>query len=85
MKKEGDHKEINIPVSGMKCTSCSKALETELSKLDGVISSSVDFATKRTSIIYDPEKVHVSSFNQTIEKLGFKPLTTSSKFKFWGK
>ena len=78
-------KEIHISVSGMKCTSCAKALEIELSEIDGVISSSVNFADKKASIVYDSEKVQTTSFNQTIEKLGFKPSSATKKFKLWGR
>ena len=78
-------KEINITVLGMKCKSCSKALESELDKIDGVINTSVNLDDKIASIIYDSDKVQVDSFNQTIEKLGFKPASTAKKFKFWRK
>lgn len=74
--KVEENKQISIPIAGMTCASCAKAIETELSKLDGVISSSVNFATEKASIVYDPKKVHVSSFKQTITKLGFKAVDT---------
>lgn len=38
---------VSIPVEGMTCASCVRRVETAAAKVPGVMSSSVNFATKK--------------------------------------
>lgn len=64
-------KRITIPVEGMTCATCVARVEKGLSKLDGVVSANVNFATGRATIEYDPSVVCPAVFKETIEKLGY--------------
>ena len=72
--KENSMKEIIIPVSGMTCSACANAIERALGKLEGVEKSSVNFATEKVFVKYDPEKLRISEIKQAIVKAGYKPL-----------
>ncbi len=64
-------KTLDLKVGGMTCAACSKAVERVTKKLDGVESSSVNIATEKANIEYDPSKVKVSQIKQAIEKAGY--------------
>jgi P-type Cu+ transporter len=74
-----DNKEVTIPIAGMTCASCSKAVERTLSKLDGVESVNVNLATEKASVKYNPEKVRLSEIKQAINKAGYQALEIKNK------
>lgn len=59
-------------VHGMHCASCSSIISKKLSKLSGVQSCDVNFATEQARIAYDSEKVTTEQMNHEINKLGYK-------------
>ena len=67
-------KQVVIPVGGMTCASCASAIERAVSKLDGVKNASVNLATERATILYNPETVRLSEIKQAITKAGYEPL-----------
>jgi Cu+-exporting ATPase len=66
--------EINMPISGMTCVSCAKAVERSLGKLDGIIEVSVNFATEKSRIVYDSSKIRISEIKDAVAKAGYKAL-----------
>ncbi len=73
-KKEEIVKEVIIPIEGMTCAACSAASERYIKKLDGITEASVNFATEKASVIYDPTKTRISEIKDAITKAGYKPL-----------
>ncbi len=63
-----------IPVRGMTCASCSAAVERVLRKLTGVQSASVNLATEKATVTYDPSLVRVSALKRAITAAGYTPL-----------
>ena len=63
----------------MTCAACSKAVERVTKKLDGVEDSSVNIATEKAIITYDPTKVRLSQITKAIEKAGYEPITEENK------
>ena len=47
----------SVPVVGMHCASCVETIETALNKVEGVAKASVNFASERAHVEYDPQKV----------------------------
>ena len=72
-------KKIDIKIEGMTCQSCAKAVEKNINKLDGIESISVNIATDRATVQYDPSKVKVSQMKSAIEKLGYKVVDETKK------
>ena len=64
-------KTVSLPITGMSCASCAAKIEKGITGLSGIITASVNFATEKISITYDPEKVHLNDFVQTIKELGY--------------
>jgi Cu+-exporting ATPase len=67
-------KEVSIPVSGMTCAACAKAIERAVGKLEGVNQVSVNYATEKTLVKYNSEVTRLSEIKQAIVKAGYKPL-----------
>ena len=70
--KENYTKNLELKIGGMSCAACSKAVERITKKLDGVLNSSVNIATEKASIEYNPSQIKVSQIKATIEKAGYK-------------
>jgi Cu+-exporting ATPase len=71
-------REITIPISGMTCASCSQRIEKSVGKMAGVRESSVNLATEKATIRYNPSEVRISQIKAMIVKLGYTPLESTS-------
>ena len=69
--KGEDLKQIDLPIRGMSCASCVEKIETGLSRAEGVKEVSVNFATEKGSILYDPSRVSVNRILKEIEAIGY--------------
>ncbi|MDR1952819.1 MAG: heavy metal translocating P-type ATPase [Elusimicrobiota bacterium] len=72
-----DNSNITIPIGGMTCAVCAQRVEKAIKKLDGVTNVSVNFATEKAAVAYDPAKTRVSIIKEAIEKAGYKALEFS--------
>ncbi len=72
--EELEEKEISIPIEGMTCAACAKAVERAVVKLEGVSTAAVNFATEKATVRYDPKIVRLSQIKQAISKAGYKAL-----------
>ncbi|HKM33031.1 MAG TPA: heavy metal translocating P-type ATPase, partial [Oscillospiraceae bacterium] len=72
-------KQVTIPIEGMACAACSQRVEKVLSKSQGIKSASVNLATERATVEYDPKQIRLSAIKQSIEKLGYKALDIENK------
>ena len=68
---------VTIPIGGMTCAACSQRVERALRKLEGIETVTVNLATEKASILYDPQRVRLSAIRETIEKAGYQALETS--------
>ncbi|MDF2522030.1 MAG: copper-translocating P-type ATPase, partial [Clostridia bacterium] len=69
-----ENKEVTIPIGGMTCAACARAVEKAVGKLEGIESVSVNLATERASIKYNPKDTRLSEIKQAISKAGYKAL-----------
>lgn len=72
-------KEVVIPIQGMTCAACVKTVERVVGKLNGVENVSVNFATEKASIKYNPKTIRLSEIKQAIVKAGYKALEIENK------
>ena len=73
-EEKTENANVTIPIGGMTCAACSQRVEKAIKKLDGVVSASVNIATEKATVTYDPRRVRVSAIKQTIEKAGYQAL-----------
>ena len=74
----GAGERVDLPITGMTCAACANRIERQLKKQPGVESCSVNFATSKATINYDPEKTGVSNLIQTVRDVGYETAGTSS-------
>ncbi|MDF2542091.1 MAG: copper-translocating P-type ATPase [Herbinix sp.] len=70
---------VTIPIGGMTCAACAQRIEKVLNKMDGIDKASVNLATEKAFVEYNPQKVKLSAIKQAIEKIGYKVLEIEKK------
>lgn len=74
----GAGERVDLPITGMTCAACANRIEKQLKKQPGVESCSVNFATSKATINYDPEKTGVSNLINTVKDVGYDTAGTST-------
>jgi len=62
---------VDLPVSGMTCAACARAIERSLAATPGVARSRVNLATNTATVEYNPDRARVRDFVAAIEDLGY--------------
>ena len=60
-----------LAIDGMTCASCSAAVERALKKQPGVSSVSVNLATNKATLVYDPAQIKLGALKSAVEKAGY--------------
>ena len=68
---------VTIPIGDMTCAACAQRVEKAIGKLSGVVSASVNFATEKATVTYDPHQIRLSMIKEAIVKAGYQPLESS--------
>jgi Cu+-exporting ATPase len=61
---------LELPIEGMTCSSCAGRVEKSLNRLDGV-EATVNFATERATVEFDPERVEPEQLVGAVEEVGY--------------
>ncbi|MPZ13600.1 MAG: heavy metal translocating P-type ATPase [Chloroflexi bacterium] len=64
-------RELILPVRGMTCASCVRRVERALTKLEGVEGATVNLATERASVRFEPTVVGVDDLQRAVERAGY--------------
>ncbi|MDR1627082.1 MAG: heavy metal translocating P-type ATPase, partial [Spirochaetia bacterium] len=68
---------VAIPIGGMTCAACSARVEKAVRKLEGIESATVNLATEKATVVYNPAAIRISAIKEAIEKAGYKALEIS--------
>ena len=68
---DGAGERVDLPITGMTCAACANRIEKQLNKKEGVNKASVNFATSRATVEYDPHTTHVSHLIETVQDAGY--------------
>lgn len=60
-----------LEIKGMHCASCAAIITNKVSKLSGVDSITVNFATEKAAVSFNGDVVSIPQMNNEIEKLGY--------------
>ena len=63
-------------IKGMHCASCVMVLERSLKKVDGVLQATVNLATEKATVTYDPIKVTDEKLSSAVSNVGYQALIT---------
>jgi mercuric ion transport protein len=63
-------------IKGMTCAGCEEHVNSELSKVNGVVTSVTSYEKRNTLVHYDKTKVTIQQLQQVIAKTGYKVINT---------
>ena len=64
---------VELPVVGMSCANCSRAVERTLSKkVPGIVEARVNLAAESATIRYDPSVVGLGTMAEAVERAGYQ-------------
>ena len=69
--QSSDSREVSLPITGMTCASCVRRVEKALAKVEGVREASVNLATEKARVAYDPAVVRPEQLKSAVEKAGY--------------
>ena len=74
----------HIHVTGMTCATCAATVTKALEETKGVEKASVNFASEKASLEYDPQKVDLSAIMDSVVQSGYGVATKKSIFPVQG-
>lgn len=77
-------KNIELRIAGMTCVMCAKAIETALSRLDGVVKAEINLGAETAHIEYDPEKLKITDIENAVSLSGYAVVKDSVTLKIGG-
>src|SRR3989338_11618997 len=64
-------------IQGIHCASCVTLLEDSLNKVPGVVKATVNLATEKATVTYDPKKVTDQHLAGAVSNVGYKALISN--------
>jgi cation transport ATPase len=71
---------IVLPIEGMSCASCAATVQDALSNAAGVTTATVNYATAKAAVDYDPARTHIAELVRTVRAAGYDCGTASVSF-----
>ncbi len=72
-------KKQTFEVAGMTCAGCEAHVESEVNKLDGIISIKASYENANTIVEFDKTKTDLPAIRKAIEKTGYKVVENTTK------
>ncbi len=66
------HEKIVLQIGGMSCVNCAQSIEKALNNKEGVYNATVNFATEKVSVEYNPEQISFAGIKKTIQDVGYQ-------------
>jgi Cu+-exporting ATPase len=66
------HEKITLQIGGMSCINCAKSIEKALNKHEGVYNATVNFATEKLIVEYNPEQISVAGIKKAVQDVGYQ-------------
>jgi len=64
-------REATLPITGMTCANCAATVERTLRKTAGVADATVNYATERATVHFDPDLVTLPQLGEAVERAGY--------------
>jgi len=74
---DGEAERCDLPITGMSCAACARRIEQSLAKAPGVRKASVNFATGRATVEYDPMATGVRQLIDRVKDAGYDTAKTA--------
>jgi copper chaperone CopZ len=63
--------QISFALQGMFCANCAITIERALTRLDGVVTVRINYATERATVLFDPARAPVAMMARAVRGAGF--------------
>lgn len=81
-------RQVTLPVVGMTCANCVASVERNAKKVEGVTNASVNFASEKVTVTYDPAKSDLktvaSGVIERVERAGYNIPTATTELPLLG-
>ncbi len=67
----GAGQRVDLPITGMTCAACANRIEKTLNKQTGVQSASVNFASAKATVSYNPDKTGIGKLIDVVKDTGY--------------
>jgi Cu+-exporting ATPase len=64
--------EVTFGVEGMTCASCVRRIEKALHRVEGVRIASVNLATEKAKVVFDPSTIGLDGLSSAVEQAGYR-------------
>lgn len=71
-RKDPSVQTLTLPVEGMTCASCVLRVEKAVKGIEGVHTASVNLATEKVTVAFDPAKVPVNTLQEAVADAGYR-------------
>jgi P-type Cu+ transporter len=65
-------KKVDLAITGMHCAACARHIEQKLSATTGVQQASVNFATSRATVTYNPDRAGIRNLMDAVKDAGYE-------------
>ena len=76
--------QITLPVLGMTCANCVASVERNAKKVEGVQNATVNYASEKVSLDYDPQLTDIQLVVERIDRAGYKVPTATAELPITG-
>jgi Cu+-exporting ATPase len=66
------HEKTTLQLGGMSCVNCAKSIEKALNSHEGVYNATVNFATEKVAVEYNPEQISIARIKKIIQEVGYQ-------------
>ena len=73
--------QVTLNIRGMTCASCVRRVEQGLTSLDGVREATVNLATEKATVVYDPALADLESIADKVKDLGYEVVGSETPAK----
>jgi Cu+-exporting ATPase len=77
-------RQLDLPITGMTCANCAATVERSLRKLEGVRDASVNFASERATVRFDPTVLREDALAGRIQEIGYGVATSKVELPLTG-
>jgi Cu+-exporting ATPase len=78
------NEKVMLRIGGMTCAACEKTVSEALGRLDGVVNISVNLATEKAAVTYNPRMVSLADMKKAVEDAGYQYLGVEGEEDFAG-
>lgn len=75
------NRSVTLPLTGMTCAACARTIERTLQHVDGVSAASVNFATSRADVQFNPSATDVPHLVAAVRDVGYDVVENQQQAK----